>query len=76
MKLSTFLAKYVNDESQVKVIFPEKNVSAIGTPDDFFKGEISVLNANVFDFMITKLEVGYSALIWITKTDYTMCEVM
>lgn len=76
MKFSTFLAKNVNNAATVKAVFPEKNMTAVGHPVDFLKGEISMLNANIFDYMITDPAVGYNVIIWLTRTNDTMCEVI
>ena len=75
MKLNTFLARNVNNAAMVKAVFPEKNMTAVGHPVDF-QGDISMLNANIFDYMITDPAAGYNVIIWLTRTNDTMCEVI
>lgn len=71
-----FLAKNVNNQAKVKAVFPEKNISAIGHPIDFLKGETAMLNANIYDYMISDPEAGYNVIVWLTRTNDTMCEVI
>ncbi len=76
MKFTTFLAKNVNNAAKVKAVFPEKNITAVGHPVDFLNGEVAMLNANIFDYMISDPAAGYNVIVWLTRTSETMCEVI
>lgn len=76
MKFTTFLAKNVNNAAKVKAVFPEKNITAVGHPVDFLNGEVAMLNANIFDYMISDPASGYNVIVWLTRTSDTMCEVI
>lgn len=72
MKFRDFLTGKCHDGAILKVIWPEKNKIATGYPSDF-KEEMSMMNANVFDFMILQHSgKDYDVMVWLTKTDLTM----
>lgn len=74
MKFSEFLASKVDAKAIVKIMWPERNKSATGNPADF-KTEMSIMNANVFDFLVTQHDksiINYDVIVWLTKSDVTM----
>lgn len=74
MTLGRFLAGKVNSRATVKVIWPEKNITAEGTPVDFMTNP-TMLAGNVFDFMVADPELDYSVIIWLTKSKDTMLDI-
>lgn len=71
MTFGEFLHSRVHAGTIVKVIWPERNKSATGYPGDF-KTEVSMMKANVFDFLITqhdKTFVDYDVICWISARD-------
>ena len=72
MKFSEFLAGRCHSEAKIKIIWPERNKIATGQPGEF-KNEMSIMNANVFDFLIQPTaNTDYDVMVWLTKTDQTM----
>ena len=74
MKFSEFLASKVDAKAIVKIMWPERNKSATGNPADF-KTEMSIMNANVFDFLVTQHDksiINYDVIVWLTMSDVTM----
>lgn len=65
MILQDFITKHVPKNATIKVIYPRKNKTAIGKPDDF-KNAPLFLKSYVFDFQISNGYNGYNCLIWIT----------
>ena len=70
MKFGEFLTSKVHGSTIVKVIWPERGKISSGYPADY-KSEQSMLNANVFDLLITPGE-DYHVMVWLTTCDITM----
>lgn len=71
MTFGEFLHSRVNPGAIIKIIWPEKNKTATGYPADF-KGEVTMLRANVFDFLITqhdKSTTDYDVILWLSTRD-------
>ena len=74
MTLGRFLAGKVNSQAKVKVIWPEKNLTAEGKPVDFMTNP-TMLAGNVFDFMVVDPGADYSVIVWLTKSKDTMFDI-
>ena len=71
MTFGEFLHSKVHAGTIIRFIWPERNKSGSGYPGDF-KGEISMLRANVFDFLITQHDknlTDYDVIVWLSTRD-------
>ena len=71
MKFREFLTSKIHGAAVVKVIWPERGKRATGHPADY-KNENSMLNANVFDFMVCPDDSDANIIVWLTGSDFTM----
>jgi len=74
MSFRNFLASKVNSKVNIKVIWPEKNVTVIGRSVDFSRNS-EMLSLNVFDFMVSDPELGYNLIVWLTRSKDTMFDL-
>lgn len=69
MKFQEFLTGKTHSGAVVKIIWPERGKRAKGYPADY-KNETSILNANVFDFLVTPHDdVEADIIVWLTGGD-------
>ena len=72
MKFQEFITGKTHAGAKVKIIWPERGKRASGFPAEY-KNEMSILNANVFDFLISPNDdTECDVIVWLTGSDISM----